>query len=77
MCSDLNVIGKSCNSSGFICDLLKPCKNNGKCLNWTKNSRGYNCSCDEGYSGEHCEKNDRPCKEGICWNNGNFILNFQ
>jgi Notch-like protein len=64
-------IGVNCNISSNPCDMLKPCKNNGRCNNTHTNTHlGYNCSCSAGFNGTHCEFDHRLCTPNTCWNNG-------
>ena len=50
--------------------MLKPCKNNGSCLDNNESVAGYNCTCLHGFDGRQCEFDNRPCKETTCWNEG-------
>ncbi|CAF0808853.1 unnamed protein product [Adineta ricciae] len=66
-CPDSTKLGKYCNSSASICDLRKPCLNDGNCTN-TNNNQDYTCLCPAGFTGNHCETKDGPCKVNTCIN---------
>ena len=51
------------------CTILRPCLNNGTCMN-TDNNRNYSCSCMSGFYGLHCELSSRPCTSTTCSNYG-------
>lgn len=53
--------------------MLRPCLNNGTCIDINLTSNGYNCSCPSGFIGPLCEYDNRPCKSDTCWNNGILI----
>ncbi|XP_071516712.1 basement membrane-specific heparan sulfate proteoglycan core protein-like isoform X3 [Panulirus ornatus] len=56
-------------SSASLCS-QNPCRNNGQCVDAPSSSRGYVCTCQEGYSGHDCENEPgvcsivQPCKNG-------------
>ncbi|CAF0851854.1 unnamed protein product [Adineta ricciae] len=66
-CPDPTKLGKYCNSSASICDLRKPCLNDGNCTS-TNNNQDYTCLCPAGFTGNHCETKDGPCKANTCIN---------
>lgn len=43
------------------------CKNNSTCFHL---GRFYNCTCQSGFEGYHCEQNINDCVEGVCQNHG-------
>lgn len=57
-------------SSNTRCHWLKPCLNNGTCIDNIPASDGYYCSCPPGFNGTNCESNNRVCKPNTCYNNG-------
>ncbi len=69
-CSTEHGLGPYCNISNTLCDMLKPCENDGTCSNTNATVSGYNCSCLSDFNGRRCEFDNRPCKPNICWNNG-------
>lgn len=73
-CSNGHSIGLYCNISNAICDMLRPCQNNGICYNETKASYNYSCVCPNGFNGRRCEIDNRPCQPIGCWNNGIYNL---
>ena len=62
--------GLDCNISSTLCDVTKPCQNNGSCINNNSIPRGYTCTCPRGFDGTECQIDNRPCKPNTCWNNG-------
>ncbi|CAF2929625.1 unnamed protein product [Rotaria sp. Silwood2] len=80
-CPNTTNIGVNCNISSTLCDVLKPCQNNGTCINIQSNIPSYSCSCPFGFTGIHCEFDHRPCKpntclyHGICNNTSNLTFN--
>jgi hypothetical protein len=50
--------------------MLKPCQNDGSCVNTNRTAVGYNCTCPDGFNGTECQFDNRPCKPNTCWNNG-------
>ncbi|UJR11315.1 hypothetical protein I4U23_015496 [Adineta vaga] len=69
-CMNPYTIGLQCNISSTVCDMLKPCLNNGTCTNMNTSDFGYNCSCPSEFIGARCEFDHRVCKEDTCLNNG-------
>ncbi|CAF1292926.1 unnamed protein product [Adineta ricciae] len=69
-CPNASYIGKHCNISNDLCEMMKPCKNNTNCKNTGATDKGYVCICPPGSTGVHCEENLRPCASYICLNNG-------
>jgi len=63
-------IGPDCNTSSAPCDILKPCQNNGSCINNNNTLYNYMCLCPPGFNGTECQIDNRPCKPNTCWNNG-------
>ena len=61
------------NCTEFICDRIEeyPCGNNGTCYPQTDNYTAYGCSCDEQYSGDHCEISHLNCTNASCNGYGN------
>ncbi len=53
--------GAGCSASDSICDLSKPCSNNGTCLSNSTNDRGFTCSCAPYFNGSNCQNDYRPC----------------
>ncbi|XP_062601801.1 uncharacterized protein LOC134263464, partial [Saccostrea cucullata] len=45
------------------------CQNFGRCQSFNSNTR-YNCSCRNGFSGNLCEKRNKPCDPNPCLFNG-------
>ena len=70
VCSHDNMIGVDCNITAGPCELLNPCQNQGTCANSTDNNLGYKCQCLQGFDGDNCQYDRRPCKSTTCWNNG-------
>ena len=60
------------NCTEFICDRIEeyPCGNNGTCYP-RNNYTAYGCSCDEQYSGDHCEISHLSCTNASCNGYGN------
>lgn len=54
------------NLSSFFCKIM--CKTDGRCT--PDSSHGYNCSCQEGFSGKNCEVNHDDCIGVVCENGG-------
>ena len=69
-CPNRNQMGIHCNISAMPCNILKPCQNNGTCIDNNTISHGYTCSCPSGFNGTNCEIDIRPCKPHTCRNNG-------
>ena len=69
-------MGKNCNISSSPCDVLKPCQNNGTCVNATTSLSGYSCACLSGFGGENCQYDRRPCKPDTCWHDGSCCFPF-
>ncbi|XP_063291169.1 hyaluronan-binding protein 2 [Pelobates fuscus] len=42
---------------------LNPCRNHGKCVS---TAPGYQCQCNEFFTGQHCEKPITNCTEDLC-----------
>lgn len=55
------------NVSSSVCDVLKPCENNGTC---SSTATAYMCSCPSGFHGVRCQFNHLPCASNTCWNDG-------
>ncbi len=72
-CPNQTQIGVYCNISSKLCDMLKPCQNNGTCNNTNTTLSGYICSCPSGFNGTNCEINIHPCQSNTCWNNGIYL----
>ena len=72
-CPNSTHIGIYCNVSNAPCDTLKPCQNNGSCIN--RNKASYHCICPLGFNGVECQVDNRPCKPHTCRNQG--IYRFQ
>ncbi|VDP14297.1 unnamed protein product [Heligmosomoides polygyrus] len=51
---------------------LKPCFNNGTCVEQFFN--GYSCECLEGFTGNNCETKIDLCEGWLCLNNGTCIV---
>jgi hypothetical protein len=73
-CSNQTEIGVDCNITTNLCEMQKPCQNNGNCSNNNTAHYGYICSCPSGFNGTRCELDIRPCKPNTCWNNGNLYF---
>ncbi len=73
-CSSSTNIGINCSISSTACAMLKPCQNNGICINTNNTYNGYICSCPPGFNGTQCQFDHRACKTNTCWNNGSFFL---
>ena len=69
-CSSPWQTGSFCNSTSTPCSVLTPCQNNGSCFDVTNDTRGYSCSCQSGFGGDHCEVDLRPCGTNPCLYNG-------
>ncbi|CAF1673711.1 unnamed protein product, partial [Adineta ricciae] len=69
-CPNASYIGKHCNISNDLCEMMKPCKNNINCKNTDATDKGYVCICPPSSTGVHCEEDLRPCASYICLNNG-------
>ncbi|CAF4147425.1 unnamed protein product [Rotaria sp. Silwood2] len=65
-CLNTTNIDVNSNISNTLCDIFKPCQNNGICTNIQANIPSYFCSCQLGFSGIHCEFDYRPCKQNTC-----------
>ncbi|CAF1197609.1 unnamed protein product, partial [Adineta ricciae] len=73
LCEDSPNIGPDCMTPGTICEIQKPCLNDGNCTN-LNNNQDYNCLCSSNFTGKHCETDQRICKETTCLNNGNCSI---
>ncbi|CAF0835220.1 unnamed protein product [Adineta ricciae] len=73
LCEDSPNIGPDCMTPGTICEIQRPCLNDGNCTN-LNNNQDYNCSCSSNFTGKHCETDQRICKETTCLNNGNCSI---
>ena len=81
-----------CTQPGFtgdLCELELPCFHDAPCLNngtcedlWLfeelfQSSLGYNCSCEEGFTGVDCEIvvpcSLSPCENGVCENSVDYL----
>jgi hypothetical protein len=71
-CQTSALTGSNCNTSALLCDILKPCQNNGTCINDNTILRGYICNCSSGFYGTQCQYDNRPCRPNTCWNNDIF-----
>ncbi len=69
-CLTPSSIGSSCNIPADQCNMLKPCQNDGICINNNTLLLGYICSCPSGFNGTQCQFDNRPCQPNTCWNNG-------
>ncbi|CAF5218913.1 unnamed protein product, partial [Rotaria magnacalcarata] len=69
-CNYSSTIGTSCNISNRLCDLEKPCRNDGSCITNQNDINDYNCLCSRGFNGTHCEFDHRPCKPQTCLGHG-------
>jgi hypothetical protein len=74
-CATSTGIGSNCSISALLCDILKPCQNNGSCVNDNTTLYGYICKCLVGFNGTQCQYDYRPCQPNTCWNNGIFNKN--
>ena len=70
VCPNASYIGQNCSVSNKLCDIAKPCQNNGTCYNDDTRQDGYVCLCPRGFNGTRCELDFRPCKSNTCWNGG-------
>jgi hypothetical protein len=68
--------GASCEISSNICQISKPCKNNGKCIMKSSKPNDYECQCTYEYEGPTCEKLKNPCENITCENSGVCISNL-
>jgi len=57
------MIGIDCNITAGPCELLNPCQNQGTCANSTDNNLGYKCQCLQGFDGDNCQYDRRPCNQ--------------
>ena len=71
-CQNPNKIGIDCNTSSTPCETLQPCKNHATCQNTNDSLLGYACTCPDGFDGDQCQNDQRPCKSNTCWNNGSI-----
>ncbi len=69
-CPVLGQTGSACNTPFTLCDLLKPCQNNGTCVNNNTVLRGYTCLCLLNFNGTECQYDNQPCQPNTCLNNG-------
>jgi hypothetical protein len=69
-CENSTFIGSTCNISNTPCNMLKPCLNNGNCVNNATAPHGYSCLCLPGFNGTECQYDYRPCQSNTCWNDG-------
>lgn len=51
-----------------------PCLNNGKCVD---RIGSYECVCEDGWTGQNCEKEVEMCSVATCKNDANCINLFQ
>lgn len=60
--------GEFCQSTVSVCQLLRPCQNNGFCSEVAASVSvlGFVCNCSVGYSGTYCEKFENPCSSFPC-----------
>ena len=67
----VNYIGKFCTVSHFNCSNTT-CSGHGNCSDNGLDPSGYQCECDEGFSGSNCEENIDDCV-GVNCNNGTCV----
>ena len=60
-------LGMNCNIASDPCTMSKPCLNDATCFPNELLSLGYRCQCQERFSGDLCEIDERPCQEKTCW----------
>lgn len=75
-CANSTRIGLICNISNMPCDILKPCENNGICINTNLTMIGYECICSSYSSGINCEIDYHLCTPNPCWNDGRKTKTF-
>lgn len=62
--------GNGCAFVDDVCNISRPCQNNGHCTTNATIQRGYSCSCPWGFIGDDCDIDQRPCKSNTCRNQG-------
>lgn len=60
-------IGTHCNITSDPCAMAQPCLNDATCFENRNISLGYECNCQDGFTGENCQNDHRICKEDTCW----------
>jgi len=66
-CPGISFIGVYCNIPKDACKMAQPCINNGTCYSNDEHPSNYTCHCPVGYLGEHCQYDNRICKDNTCW----------
>ena len=73
ICPDLYTDAK-CSTRISPCDYHPNlCLNNATCLDRPTSPGGYDCVCDTGFIGRHCEISYTYCGDKICLNNGKCV----
>lgn len=76
-CDNKLKTGTHCNISNSHCDVINPCINGGNCTNNNPNQNPpYYCTCRDGFNGDNCENDRRPCKLEYCSDNGKLFSRF-
>ena len=61
-----SLLGRNCETRTQKYCFSHPCQNNGTCF---ENETSYNCSCQAGFTGRHCETEINQCASMVCENN--------
>ncbi len=75
-CPNSTNIGINCNISIDLCQMTKPCLNNGTCYKNDANLNDYNCSCSADFFGKNCQFYKKSCRNHICLNDGLNLIKF-
>ena len=57
-----------------VCEVSKPCENEGTCALDENNESGYTCTCARGYTGSNCQRKLKKAREAHVKLRINFFL---